>query len=150
MSNDLSQETLLALQASGLAKQLSIVYYALPCVTATVGLPICYLILPWYHELIYLCVSCLAWIVVRDHPSTISKNQIPTYRYGYDLLSSRRTLGRSQLGGFDHTTLLAPEVVPVEREGKTDRRHRKSVLQRDPRKKRIQRDGQAVNGSATS
>jgi hypothetical protein len=69
MSNDLSQETLLALQASGLAKQLSIVYYALPCVTATVGLPICYLILPWYHELIYLCVSCLAWIVVRDHPS---------------------------------------------------------------------------------
>jgi hypothetical protein len=69
MSNDLSQETLLALQASALAKQLSIVYYALPCVTATVGLPICYVILPWYHGLIYLCVSCLVWIVVRDRPS---------------------------------------------------------------------------------
>ena len=72
MPNDLSHETLLALQASALAKQLSIVYYALPCVTATVWLPICYLILPWYHGLIYLCASCLAWIVMRDRPSSSS------------------------------------------------------------------------------
>jgi hypothetical protein len=72
MSNDLSQETLLALQASALAKQLSIIYYALPCVTATVWLPICYLILPWYEGPIYLCASCLAWIAMRDRTFTPS------------------------------------------------------------------------------
>ena len=72
MSDDLSHEALLALQASALAKHLSVVYYALPCVTATLWLPICYLILPWYHGLIYVCVSCLAWIVMRDRPSSSS------------------------------------------------------------------------------
>jgi hypothetical protein len=54
--------------SSGLAAQLAPVFYALPCVTASVGLPTAYLVLPWYWALICLPVSCLAWILSRTGP----------------------------------------------------------------------------------
>lgn len=72
MSSAPSPELAAALRASALARELAGFYYALPGVTATVWLPLFYLVAPWYVGLICLCGSCLVWVALRDRPSFAS------------------------------------------------------------------------------
>ena len=64
-------ETIAALEEHALASKLACAFYTLPGLTATVWLPITYVLAPWDMGLVAFGAACILWILLRGkHSST--------------------------------------------------------------------------------